>query len=78
MNPYIYGHLIFDEVHKTIQKPASGKKKTAFSTNGHGSTGCVLIEKNVNLSLFISLYKVQVQVDQGRSYQTRYTETYRS
>jgi hypothetical protein len=34
MNPHTYGHLIFD---KEV-KPSSGKK-TAFSTNGAGSTG---------------------------------------
>jgi hypothetical protein len=34
MNPHTYGHLIFDKGAKTIQW-----KKTAFSTNGAGSTG---------------------------------------
>jgi hypothetical protein len=35
MIPHTYGHLIFD---KGV-KPSTGKKKTAFSTNGAGSTG---------------------------------------
>jgi hypothetical protein len=36
MNPHSYGHLIFDKGAKTIQW-----KKTAFSTNGAGTTvGC--------------------------------------
>jgi hypothetical protein len=34
MNPYTYGHLIFDNGSKTIQW-----KKTAFLTNGAGPTG---------------------------------------
>jgi hypothetical protein len=33
MNPYTYGHLIFDKRAKTV-----GKKKTAFSTKEVGST----------------------------------------
>jgi hypothetical protein len=36
MNPYTYGHLIFDKGAKAIQW---GKKNTAFSTNGASSTG---------------------------------------
>jgi hypothetical protein len=35
MIPNTYGHLIFDKGAKTIQ----WKKKTAFSTNGAGTTG---------------------------------------
>jgi hypothetical protein len=35
MNPHTYGHLIFDKEAKTIQ----WEKKTAFSTNGAGTTG---------------------------------------
>jgi hypothetical protein len=38
MNPHTYGHLIFRKGVKTIQWRK--KKKTAFSTNGAGSTGC--------------------------------------
>jgi hypothetical protein len=34
MNPHTYGLLIFEKVAKIIQ----WKKKTAFSTNGAGST----------------------------------------
>ena len=34
MNPHFYGHLIFDKGAKP-----SGGKKTAFSTNGAGTTG---------------------------------------
>ena len=41
MNPYTYGHLIFDKGAKTIQ----WGKKTVFSTNGAGSTGSQHIEE---------------------------------
>jgi hypothetical protein len=40
MNPHTYGHLIFDKETKTT----SGKK-TAFSTNGAGSTGDQHVEE---------------------------------
>ena len=40
MNPQTYGHLIFDKGAKTIQW-----KKTAFSTNGTGTTGGYPIEE---------------------------------
>ena len=40
MNPHTYGHLIFDKGAKTIQW-----KKTAFSTNGAGSTGSYHVEE---------------------------------
>ena len=40
MIPYTYGHLIFD---KGV-KPSSGKK-TAFSTNGAGTTGSHHVEE---------------------------------
>ena len=40
MNPHTYGHLILDKGPKTIQW-----KKTAFSTNGAGSTGCQHVEE---------------------------------
>ena len=40
MNPHTYGHLIFD---KGV-KPSSGKK-TAFSTNGAGTTGGYHVEE---------------------------------
>jgi hypothetical protein len=39
MNPHIYGHLITREL-----KPSSGRK-TAFSTNGAGTTGCYHVEE---------------------------------
>jgi hypothetical protein len=39
-NPHTYGHLIFDKGAKTIQW-----KKTAFSTNGAGTTGSYHVEK---------------------------------
>ena len=41
MNPHTYGYLIFDKGAKTIQC----KKKTAFSTNGAGTTGCYHVEE---------------------------------
>ena len=40
MNPHTYGHLIFDKGAKTIQW-----KKTAFSTNGAGTTGSYHVEE---------------------------------
>jgi hypothetical protein len=40
MNPHTYGHLIFDKEAKTTQW-----KKTAFSTNGAGTTGSYHVEK---------------------------------
>jgi hypothetical protein len=41
MNPYTYGYLIFDKGAKTIQC----KKKTAFSTNGAGTTSGYHVEE---------------------------------
>jgi hypothetical protein len=41
MYPHTYGHLIFKKGAKDIQC----KKKTAFSTNGAGSTGSQHIEE---------------------------------
>jgi hypothetical protein len=63
--------LIFDKGAKTIQ----WKKKTAFSTNGAGSTGGQHVEKCK--STYSHLYKAQVHVDQGPLHKTRYTETSR-
>jgi hypothetical protein len=40
MNPHTYGHLILTRV----QKSSSGKK-TAFSSNGAGKTGCYHVEE---------------------------------
>jgi hypothetical protein len=40
MNPHTYGHSIFDKGAKTIQW-----KKTAFSTNGPGTTGGYHVEE---------------------------------
>jgi hypothetical protein len=41
MNPHTNGHLIFDKGAKTIQ----WKKKTAFSTNGAGTTVSYHVEE---------------------------------
>jgi hypothetical protein len=41
MNPHTYGHLIFDKGAQTTQ----WKKKTAFSTNGAGTTGSYHVEE---------------------------------
>jgi hypothetical protein len=71
MYPYTYGHLIFDKGAKTIQW-----KKEHFKQ-------MVLVQLAVNLwktsnqSILISLYKAQVEVDQGLSHKTRYTEFHR-
>jgi hypothetical protein len=35
------------------------------------------MKKNENRSIFVTLYIVQVQVDQGHQYKTRYTESNR-
>jgi hypothetical protein len=40
MNPHAYGHYIFDKEQKT-----SSGKKTAFSTNGDGTTGGYQVEE---------------------------------
>jgi hypothetical protein len=40
LNPHTYGHLIFDKGAKTIQW-----EKTAFSTNGAGTTGGYHVEE---------------------------------
>ena len=61
----------------TKELNTSSGKKTAFLTNGAGSAGDLHAEKNANQLIFISLYKAQVQVDQGPPYKIRYTETYR-
>jgi hypothetical protein len=52
------------------------EKKTALSTNGAGSTGDQHVEE-CKLIHFISLYKAQVQVDQGPPHKIRYTESNR-
>ena len=41
-NPHTYGHPIFDKGAKTIQ----WEKKTAFSTNGAGTTGSYHVEES--------------------------------
>jgi hypothetical protein len=63
--------LIFDKGAKTIQW-----KKTAFSTNGAGTTGSQHV-KNANQSILILLCKAEVQMYQGPPRKTRYTETNR-
>ena len=50
------------------------EKKTAFSTNG--TTSGQHVEES-NLTILISLYKAQVQVNQGPPHKTRCTETNR-
>jgi hypothetical protein len=49
MNPHTCGHLIFDKGAKTIQ----WKKKTAFSTNGAGTTGSYLVEECVLIHSYL-------------------------
>jgi hypothetical protein len=51
-------------------------KKAAFSTKVLVHL-VVSMQKNVNRYILISLYKAQVQVDQGPPYKTRYTESNR-
>ena len=50
--------------------------RTASSTNGAGSTGSQHVEECKPIPL-ISLYKAQVQVDQGPLHRTIYMETNR-
>jgi hypothetical protein len=64
MNPHIYGFLIFDKGDKAI----SGKRQ-------HFQQMVLVqladsMQKNANRSILISLYKVQVQVDQGPPHKT--------
>jgi hypothetical protein len=54
MNPHTYDHLIFDKGAKTIQW-----EKTAFSTNGAGTTDGYHVEE-CDFSILISLYKAKV------------------
>jgi hypothetical protein len=50
MNPHTYGHLIFDKGAKTIQW-----KKTAFSTNGAGTTDCYHVEEWESIHSYLLL-----------------------
>jgi hypothetical protein len=45
MNPHTYDHLIIDKGVKTIQWGGGGGGKTAFLTNGAGSTGSYNVEE---------------------------------
>jgi hypothetical protein len=49
------------------QKFYNGKKK-ASSINGEDLTGSLYVEENENRPIFVTLNKVQVQVDQGRQH----------
>jgi hypothetical protein len=72
MNTHTHGHLILTKK----LNPSSGKKRQHFQQ-------IMLVQlavstwKNTNRHILISLYKVQVQVDQAPLHKTRYTETYR-
>jgi hypothetical protein len=48
-------------------------KKKASSINDIGLNGNVYVE-NKNRSIFITLHKAEVQVNQGHHHKTRYTE----
>ena len=50
------------------------EKKKASSTNGVGPTGCWHIERIQKRFIYITLYKIQVQVDQRLQHKTRYTK----
>ena len=52
-------------------------KKTAFSINDAGSTKVRHVEE-CKLIILISLYKAQVQVNQGPPHKTMYAESNRS
>jgi hypothetical protein len=70
-NAHTYGHLIFDKGTKTIQ----WTKDSIF--NKCCSFNWWLACRRRQIDPFLSLYKAQVQVNQGPSYINRYTETYR-
>ena len=55
MNTHTYGHLIFDKE----LKPSSGKK-TAFSTNGDGSTGGYQVDERKLINSYLFVHKAQV------------------
>jgi hypothetical protein len=72
MNPYTYGHLIFGKGVKPIQ----WKKYSIF--NKWCWFNCQLTYKKIaNRTILFSLYKAQVQVDQGPPHKIRYTVTNR-
>jgi len=62
--------LIFDKEAKNIQ----WEKKETSSINGAGLTGSHM-KKNENRTIFVTLHKAQVQVDQGPQHKTRYTDS---
>jgi hypothetical protein len=66
MNPHTYGLLIFEKRAKTIQ----WKKDSIFNK-------WCLFNWWLACRRMLSLYKAQVQVDQGPPHKARYTETYR-
>jgi hypothetical protein len=53
MNAHTYGHLIFDKRAKTIQ----WEKKTAFSTNGAGTTGGYHVEEFELINSYLLVLK---------------------
>jgi hypothetical protein len=65
MNPHTYDHLIFDKGAKIIQ----WEKSQLFRQMVLGQL-VVSRKKNANQSILISLYKAQVQVDQGLPHKT--------
>jgi hypothetical protein len=69
MNTHTYGHLIFDKGDKTIQ----WEKDNVFNKE------CWFNWRSVcgRMTILISLYKAQVQVDQGPPLKTVYTKTNR-
>ena len=52
------------------------ESKIAFSRNGAGSTGRLTCRR-MQINLFLSLYKTQVQVNKGPPHKTKHTETNR-
>ena len=72
MNSHTYGHLIFDKGAKSIQQ----KKRQHFQQMVLVQL-VVSMQKNAISPILNSLYKAQVQLDQGPPQKTRYTETNR-
>jgi hypothetical protein len=73
MNSHIYSHLIFDIGAKNhpVEKRQHFQQIVMVQL-------AVSIQKNANHSIFISLCKAQVQVNQGPPHKTRYTEMNRN
>ena len=71
MIPHAYGHLIFDKGIKSLQWKKEHFQQIVLIQLA------VNMQKNVNQSILISLYKTQVKMDEGLPHKTRYSENNR-